>query len=75
MHALDLYERTLCRFPGNAADVRIGMSNRDVANIAGVPVPWQSGVASWLYRKPGDGRRIYFTGNGYVLRIATAVHG
>jgi hypothetical protein len=48
------------------------MSNREVAEVAGVPVPWQSAPESWLYRIPGDGRRIYWTTDGYVWRIASA---
>lgn len=73
--ALDLSERRLCRYPGNAAAVTVGMSDRQVANIAGVPVPWQSGPHSWLYRAPGDGRRIYFTDSGYASKILIAQHG
>ena len=74
-HALDLYEIAVCPSPGNPGAVKVGMSNREVADIAGVPVPWLSSPQSWDYRKPGDGIRIDFTAAGYVERIGHAMQG
>ena len=75
VHALDLDERAVCTTSASAAAVRVGMSNRAVAETAGAPVPWRSGPYCWWYRKPDDGRRICFDARGYVDRIQIAVHG
>ena len=77
VHALDLYERKLC-LPGNVWAVRQGMSDRDVASVAGAPIPWLSGPHCWSYHatKSGtsvDGLRFCFTG-GRVSEIDTAFH-
>jgi hypothetical protein len=69
VHALDLYEIAVCLSPGDPSVITVGMSNREVANLAGVPVPWQSGPHSWRYRTPGAGRRIVFTSAGYVSEV------
>ena len=73
MHALDLYEIHVCRTPGNASGVLPGMSNREVAVTAGMPVPWMSDTHSWNYRLPGDGERVFFTSSGYVSRVGHSV--
>lgn len=78
VHALDVYERHVCG-QGNVWAVRVGMSDRQVADLAGAPVPWMSGPHRWVYRatKPGtsvDGLGFSFS-SGRVSAIETAVHG
>jgi hypothetical protein len=63
---------------GNVWAIKVGMSDQQVASIAGAPVPWLSGPRCWNYHasRPGTsiaGRTFFFT-NGYVTRILTAVH-
>jgi hypothetical protein len=77
VRALDVYERAICP-AGNVWAIKEGMSNRQVASLAGAPIPWRSGPRCWNYHasKPGtsiDGRAFCFT-NGYVTRILTGVH-
>lgn len=78
VHALDLYERKVCR-SGTVWSVRVGMTNRQVASIAGAPVPWMSGPRCWFYRAYEsmtsiDGLSICFA-SGRVAAIRQAVHG
>ncbi|MHB8470010.1 MAG: hypothetical protein ACYDCH_09680, partial [Gaiellaceae bacterium] len=53
--ALAQAERADCRRNGRAFAVRVGMSDAEVAALAGAPVPWRSGPQCWLYRaiRPG----------------------
>lgn len=69
VHALDVYERSTCSGSGSAAAIRVGMSDRRVADLAGAPVPWRSGPHCWWYRKPVYGRSVCFSSDGYVNRI------
>jgi len=72
--ALDVYELSLCPSSGTPLVVRVGMSNTQVAEIGGVPVPSKSGPHCWLYRWADlgvDGARICFTIQGYVDFIQT----
>lgn len=75
VHALDLSERSICHgWWGSAAGkVKIGMSDRRVAEIAGAPVPWLSGQRCWTYRI--SARTICFNERGYVDRVFFIVHG
>lgn len=75
IHALDLAERPICHgWWGSAAGrVRVGMSDRTVAEMGGAPVPWLSGPHCWTYRTAA--RTICFNGRGYVQRILVIVHG
>jgi hypothetical protein len=78
VRALDLYERRVCR-PGNVWAVEVGMSDREVVEAAGAPVPWLSGPRCWFYRAEQsgtavDGRSFCFSA-GRVAAIRTAVHG
>lgn len=78
VHALDVYERKLCP-TGDVWAVRVGMTNRTVASVAGAPIPWLSGPNRWLYHtsKAGtsiDGLGFYFDRAGKVATIKTAVH-
>jgi hypothetical protein len=78
VHALDLSERRVCR-AGKVWTVRVGMTNRQVASIAGAPVPWMSGPRCWFYRAYEnmtsiDGLSICFS-SGRVAAIRQAVHG
>lgn len=73
MRALNLYELSVCPSSGDLAAIRVGMSNREVANIAGAPTPYVSGLRSWTYyRDPhggGEGERVHFTSAGYVSTV------
>jgi hypothetical protein len=78
VHALDLFERKLCP-AGNVWAVRLGMSDREVASVAGAPIPWRSGPHCWLYHasKAGtsiDRLRVCFKA-GRVAAIQAGVHG
>jgi hypothetical protein len=75
VHALDLSVRSTCHgWWGSAAgEVRIGMSDRAVAELAGAPVPWLSGPRCWTYRT--SARTICFNKRDYVDRIIFIVHG
>jgi hypothetical protein len=75
VHALDLSERSACHgwWESTARKVKIGMSDRAVADIAGAPVPWLSGPHCWTYRT--SARTICFNQRGYVDRILFIVHG
>jgi hypothetical protein len=78
VHALDLYERQVCS-AGDVWAVKVGMTDRQVAAIAGAPVPWRSGPRCWQYRasRAGtsvDGLAVCFV-SGRVSEIKTAVHG
>lgn len=78
VHALDLYERKVC-LTGNVWAVQEGMTDRQVASIAGAPVPWTSGPHCWNYHtsKPGtsiDARTFCFAANGKVSAIRTGYH-
>jgi hypothetical protein len=77
--ALNRYERSVCRFAADVWGVRIGMTDRQVTELAGAPVPWLSGPHCWVYKKnkPGtsiDGARYCFT-DGRVSAVQTSVHG
>jgi hypothetical protein len=78
VHALDVYERKLCP-AGDVWAVRTGMTDRQVALIAGAPIPWLSGPHCWNYHatKPGtsvDGLGFCFDQAGRVAGIKTAFH-
>jgi hypothetical protein len=77
VHALDLYERRVCR-RGNVWVVKVGMSDRQVAGLAGAPVPWMSGPRCWFYRAQRVGTSIDGLGfcfsSGRVSAIKTAFH-
>jgi hypothetical protein len=78
VHALDVYERSICP-TGNVWAVKQGMSDREVASLAGAPIPWFSGPRCWAYHTSQagtsiDGRSFCFTA-GRVSLIRTAVHG
>lgn len=78
VHALDLYEQRVCK-PGNVWAVRVGMSDRQVAALAGAPVPWMSGPHCWFYRAKHSGTSVDGLGfcfsSGRVMAVKTAVHG
>lgn len=77
VHALDLYERKVCP-AGNVWAVAEGMTNRQVASIAGAPVPWMSGPRCWFYRARMAGTSIdglsFCFVSGRVANIIHAVH-
>jgi len=77
VHALDLYERKVCP-TGDVWSVTVGMSDRQVAAVAGAPVPWLSGPRCWFYRAHKAGTSIDGLGfcfaSGRVTAIKTAVH-
>lgn len=78
VHLLDQFLYTRCRRFGNLALIRVGMTDRQVVNVAGAPVPWLSGPRCWFYRthRPGtaiDGMGFCFSA-GRVDAIQTAVH-
>lgn len=78
VHALDLYERHVCR-QGSVWAVKVGMSNREVVALAGAPVPWMSGPHCWFYRARQPGTPIdglgFCLASGRVAAVKTAVHG
>jgi hypothetical protein len=79
VHALDLYEKRVCT-PGNVWAVKVGMSDRQVTDLAGAPIPWMSGPHCWFYRATQsgtsvDGRGFCFSSSGRVSAIKIAVHG
>jgi hypothetical protein len=75
VRALDLSERSICGgwWSSGAEKVKLGMSDRAVAETAGAPVPWLSGPHCWTYRVAA--RTICFDNRGYVNRILIIVHG
>lgn len=78
VHALDVYERKLCPTGGVWA-VQTGMTDREVATLAGPPIPWRSGPHCWQYHasKPGtsiDALAFCFDRAGRVAAIKTGVH-
>jgi hypothetical protein len=77
--AIDDYERTHCPQRGKLHSVKIGMSDRDVVEIAGTPVGRVSGPHCWAYlgnsRKLWDGVSVCFSHTGHVSAIAWATHG
>ena len=78
VHALDLYGQQVCK-PGNPWAVKVGMSDGQVADLAGAPVPWMSGPHRWIYHAKRsdtsiDGLVLVFT-SGRLSAVETAVHG
>jgi len=76
--ALNLYELKACRSPRHdPGAVEVGMSNRQVAALAGVPLPRFSGTKSWAYPYGhfAIGLRFYFSPAGYVALVQRAVSG
>jgi len=78
LNALNAYERRVC-VRGNVWAVQVGMSNTDVATVAGAPIPWLSGPHCWSYHagKQGtsiDGLTFCFDRTGRVADIKTAFH-
>lgn len=50
VHALDAFLYASCRRFGRIVVIRTGMTDRQVVNLAGAPVPWLSGPTCWVYR-------------------------
>jgi len=79
VHALDVFERRICS-AGDVWAVQKGMSDREVASLAGHPIPWRSGPNCWNYdaSKVGtsiDALAFCFDRTGHVAAIRTRVHG
>lgn len=74
--AFDRHERLVCPEPHDVMRIRVGMTDRYVANTFGWPVPWLSGPVRWLYRArvagtSVDGVVVTFR-NGTVTGVAFA---
>jgi hypothetical protein len=79
IHALDVFERKVCP-AGDVWAVQTGMSDREVAALAGPPIPWRSGPHCWNYHASKSGTSIdalafCFDRTGHVAAIKTGVHG
>jgi hypothetical protein len=68
-HDVRSLARRICH-SGNAAQIELGMSNADVASIAGAPRFPISGPHCWAYAT----RRFCFTGK-HVTKIQSVSHG
>lgn len=79
VHAFDLHERAVCTGTANPLSATVGMSDSEVADIFGPPIPWRSGPRCWDYHASSadtsiDGVRICFS-NGVVSKIQRSLHG
>jgi hypothetical protein len=68
-----LYEH--CRKFGHLNSIRGGMTDRQVVEIGGAPVPWMSGPHCWVYRgRAFDGLSVCFV-QSRVTSLSWAQHG
>jgi hypothetical protein len=75
VHTLDAFLYMRCRKFGRVHSLRVGMTNSQVVNIAGAPVPWLSGPTCWVYRgRTFDALRVCFI-RSRVASLGFAVHG
>ena len=74
VHALDRYAGTVCTHHPQLDRIEVGMTNGQVAAIAGMPRT--PGPNCWLYPVTSrhDGRRVCFT-NGRATLVQISVHG
>jgi hypothetical protein len=75
VHTLDVFLYMRCRKFGQVHSLRLGMTDRQVVNVAGAPVPWMSGPTCWVYRgRAFDALRVCFV-RSRVTSLGFAQHG
>jgi len=79
VHAFDLHERAVCTGTANPLSAIAGMTDAQIADMFGPPIPWRSGPRCWDYHasKAGtsvDGVRICFR-QGVVSEVQRSMHG
>jgi hypothetical protein len=78
VHAFDLHERAVCTGRADPLTAKSGMTDVEVADAFGAPIPWNSGPSCWLYHasKAGtsiDRVQVCFV-NGVVSHVYLGMH-
>jgi hypothetical protein len=79
VHAFDVHERAVCTGTANPLSATAGMTDAQIADMFGPPIPRRSGPSCWGYHASQagtyvDGVRICFS-NGVVSEVQQGEHG